>query len=580
MIKERSKRPLSPAPLPPPKRLHSPGGSNHTHKTQSTFDNLLYDELILVIFSCLSWTDLCAVQRTNRNWARLALDNQLWKNMYLSEYSRPRLRGVRGFIGRADGREVRPLPGRAKSEDVKDWKWMFRISSNWRKGRCSVENLHTGLDYSRLRMPSTPRQAETLPDEQTFLLLAGNMTISASSRPSTVPRISLASPGHKTHTLRSPSSRTSDPIRITALALDQSPPSATHRIRLISFLSTGEFSVFNVDHHTLAHSARLLTFVPTTRTARTTPIIQAVYHHPLLVTLSESFHLSLYDLSGDTVVHTQTLTSFTSHPPSSLVLSAPSASTYKLVLAYAIPVYPAHWSVGATELLIASGADADADARMTVAASRTTRAIDVPQGWIDERKLRLIREQWARKVARVADTQTDGKWVVLAPGDPLLEQSRAVSPAPSSSSSAAASPSPPPSTNSTYTSSSMHTASALQLYRLNLPASSSPTAVPKLTFVRSLHGQIGPVSALALADGRCVSLGVNGSLWVWDLEGGTGAEVSGGVEVEDAEEGERTSWSEEERLRSAAAVKGTVVFDERRIISSDVDGVRVWRFDV
>ena len=45
-----------------------------------------------------------------------------------------RLRGVRGFIGRGDGREVRPLPGRAKAEDVKDWKWMFRISSNWRTG--------------------------------------------------------------------------------------------------------------------------------------------------------------------------------------------------------------------------------------------------------------------------------------------------------------------------------------------------------------------------------------------------------------------------------------------------------------
>ncbi|TFY69629.1 hypothetical protein EVJ58_g292 [Rhodofomes roseus] len=580
MIKERSKRPLSPAPLPPPKRLHSPGGSNHTHKTQSTFDNLLYDELILVIFSCLSWTDLCAVQRTNRNWARLALDNQLWKNMYLSEYSRPRLRGVRGFIGRADGREVRPLPGRAKSEDVKDWKWMFRISSNWRKGRCSVENLHTGLDYSRLRMPSTPRQAETLPDEQTFLLLAGNMTISASSRPSTVPRISLASPGHKTHTLRSPSSRTSDPIRITALALDQSPPSATHRIRLISFLSTGEFSVFNVDHHTLAHSARLLTFVPTTRTARTTPIIQAVYHHPLLVTLSESFHLSLYDLSGDTVVHTQTLTSFTSHPPSSLVLSAPSALDVQTCARLRDPRLPR-----------ALERRRDGAAHRKRRGCRCGRADDrssVAHDARDRRAAGLDRRAEAPAHSRAVGAQgrarcghADGREVGRPrPGRPAP---RAVARGLARSvvaSSAAASPSPPPSTNSTYTSSSMHTASALQLYRLNLPASSSPTAVPKLTFVRSLHGQIGPVSALALADGRCVSLGVNGSLWVWDLEGGTGAEVSGGVEVEGAEEGERTSWSEEERLRSAAAVQGTVVFDERRIISSDVDGVRVWRFDV
>lgn len=332
--------------------------------------------------------------------------------------------------------------------------------------------------------------------------------------------------------------------------------------------------MFHVDHHTPAHSSRLLTYVPTTRTARTTPIIQAVFHYPLLVTLSQSFHLSLYDLSDDNVVHTQTLTSFTSHPPSSLVLSVPSPSTYKLVLAYAIPVYPSHWSVGATELLISRGSASDPGTRMTVSASRTTRAIDVPQGWIDEHKLRLIREQWARKVARVADTQTDGKWVVLAPGDPL-PPSRAASPTPSTSS---ASPSSSP--GPTYMSGSMHTASALQLYRLHLPSSASPTAVPKLTFVRSLHGQIGPVSALALADGRCVSLGVNGSIWVWDLEGGTGAEVSAGANIETGGEDDQPSRSEEERLRLARAVKGTVVFDERRIISSDIDGVRVWRFDV
>lgn len=65
---------------------------------------------------------------------------QLWKDLYLSEYGRRRLRGARGFIGRNDGREVRPLPGRARVEgagidSVKDWKWMFRISSNWRTGK-------------------------------------------------------------------------------------------------------------------------------------------------------------------------------------------------------------------------------------------------------------------------------------------------------------------------------------------------------------------------------------------------------------------------------------------------------------
>ena len=113
---------------------------------------------------------------------------------------------------------------------------------------------------------------------------------------------------------------------------------------------------FSLDHQSPSSSARMFTYLPSGRSPRTTPIVQAVYHHPLLVTLSQSFHLSLYDIGADSVTHTQTLSSFTSYPPSSLVLSTPSPTTYKLILAYAIPVYPAHWTVGATEPLISSPA--------------------------------------------------------------------------------------------------------------------------------------------------------------------------------------------------------------------------------
>lgn len=417
-------------------------------------------------------------------------------------------------------------------------------------GRCSVEPLDTGLER-----PSAPKavvsscssSANNDIPYQTFVLLAGHLTISASSSPSPTPIITLTSSTHSLHTLRCPSSRSVSMSRITALALDQSSPSSPHHIRLSVFLSTGEYSIFSINHHNPAASSRILTYVPTT-TPRTAPIAHAVYHHPLLVTLSRSFHLSFYDLTSDSPVHTQTLTSFTSFPPSSLVLSAPSPSTYKLVLAYAIPVYPAHWSVGATELMISYTPPSDSSSsssRMSVSGTRTARTIDLPQGWMDETKLRAARAQWARKVARVADTQTDGKWVVLAPLD--------------------VSPSMPPAASGA--------SSALQLYRLQLPSSSSTgsvmgTGTPKLTFVRTLHGQVGPVTALALADGRCVSLAANGSMWVWDLEGGTGAEVASGV------------MREGEQAEQAGQVKGTVVFDERRIISADADGVRVRRFDI
>lgn len=290
------------------------------------------------------------------------------------------------------------------------------------------------------------------------------------------------------------------------------------------------------------------------------------------------------------MVHSQTLSSFTSHPPSSLVLSTPSPTTYKLVLAYAIPVYPAHWSVGATELIISgfsSAAPASSELSrpfgsiqsayepaMTVLATRTARAFDVPQGWIDDRKMKIMREQWGRKVENVSDTQTDGKWVIIAPGRKREGElsRRGASPTPSSNSSSSEMTSP-----NHYSSqsslSSLHSPTHLQLYRLHLPSTASSLSTqPKLTFVRNLHGQTGSVSALSLADGRCVSLSTNGSIWVWDLEGGTGAEVaplSFGYD-EDEISDEDGNWQG----------KGTIVFDERRIISAGRRGVQVRRFDV
>jgi hypothetical protein len=68
---------------------------------------------------------------------------------------------------------------------------------------------------------------------------------------------------------------------------------------------------------------------------------------------------------------------------------------------------------------------------------------------------------------------------------------------------------------------------------------------------------------VALADGRCISLGENGSIWVWDLEAGSGAEV--------------TSPSPDVALPST---KGVISFDERRIVSAIAGKVAVRRFDI
>ncbi|KAJ3989945.1 hypothetical protein F5890DRAFT_1483678 [Lentinula detonsa] len=549
-----SKHRLSPAPLPPPKKIHlSEQTPQSSSSSQSSFDSLS-DELILCIFARLSFADLCACQATSVNWYRLAADNELWRNLYIGAFGRPRLRGARGFIGRTDGREVKSLPGRAKIEDLKDWKWMFRISSNWKNGRCAMEDMRPLV-----------QGLGTEPPKQSHMLLAGSLTITATSESSSCPLIYLQNVIGDEHTLACP---TVQSAHVTALALDQSAPSSGH-IRLVSFLSSGDFIVFSVNHNHPASSIMELSHTPLRRSIRVCPIIQAVYHHPLLITLSEAFTLSIYDLSSGSAALTQTLSSFTSFPPTSLVLSTTSTATYKLVLAYAIPVYPAHWSVGATELIIAGPASncelphsssflASTHTPMTIISTRTARALDVPQGWVDEKKLRLMREQWSRKVSRVADTQTDGKFVVLAPEDLGSKPYASLASSPSSSPS------------STHHASTLYSPTGLQLYRLSLPSSTSiSSSAPKLTFVRTLHGQIGPVAALALSDGRCVSFGVNGSIWVWDLESTSGTAVA--TTLTDR------SFDDVDRLANA---KRSVVFDERRIVTAVNERFVERRFDI
>ncbi|KAG8213790.1 hypothetical protein J3R82DRAFT_10502 [Butyriboletus roseoflavus] len=558
MASKPAKRQLSPVPLHPPKRQHglyspSPRG------IAMSFDDALYDELVLFIFSFLNSRDLCAIQAANKNCSRLACDNQLWKTLFIRDFGKARLRGGKGFYGRTDDRLVKRLPSRASADDSQslNWKWMYRISSNWRN-----ESLGSA--------PSTPSlsQSPPSPTPRSHVLLAGALTISASSEMSHQPIILLRSRLNTIRSLKCRSSTTTGPVGISTIAIDQSRPSSKTSkhdgpLRFAAFLSTGEFSIYEYDPSSISPSPKLA-YIPLPR--HRSHVMHAAYHHPLLVTLSHTFTLMIYDLSEDTITHTHSLSSFTSHPPTSLILSAmPSTTSYKLVLAYAIPVYPAHWSVGVSELIISSsgsvtptaalsgttGSASLSTANFTVAGTRSARAFDVPQGWIDDEKLKAMRTQWGRKVKQVADTQTDGKWVVLAPGD-TSESPPSLDDGTSSSSS---------SSTSSYVSPPSHTSTQLQLYRLYMPPFSS-SHVPRLSFVRTLHGPLGPVSALSLADGRCVSLGVDGSIWVWDLEGGEGTEIAGSVGSKQASR------------------RGTVMFDERRIVTSGVRGMEERRFDV
>jgi hypothetical protein len=134
----------------------------------------------------------------------------------------------------------------------------------------------------------------------------------------------------------------------------------------------------------------------------------------------------------------------------------------------------------------------------------------------------------------------------------------------------------------------MRSTTPLQLYRLSSlsSAASTPSAPPKLTFACTLHGASGPLSALALSDGRCVALGANGGVWVWDLNN-KGGPSEFGVEVarpdalevlaEDGGHVRCAGGEGEEDIK----VHTSIGFDERRIVSADVRGiVEVRRFDI
>ena len=414
-------------------------------------------------------------------------------------------------------------------------------------GRCAVEHLSNEI------ADEAGQAADTL------ILVSGNLTVTASTNPSPLPSIQLH---NSTSVFLVPCKSSHEAsYSITALALDQSPPISGH-LNVAAFLSTGEFLVLSIDHAHPSATTNKLTHLPSRRDDRSL-VTHAAYHQSLLVSLSENFTLSIYDLSSGSVRHSQTLSTFSSYPPTSIVLSSTTRELYKLVLAYSVPVYPSHWSVGATELLIGTPHSPETLSSNTsawispkapgrVVSTRTVRAFQVAEGWIDQGKLRLMREQWSRRVLRVADIQTDGRYVVLAAGDS--------SPFTTGSST--------PFTNAP----SLHSPTNIQLYRLSLPMVSPSVAAPrpKLNFVRNLEGQNGPVSSIALADGRCVSYGVNGSIFVWDLDQGTGAEVAA-----------PRSPPTPESYSTAVFDRRSVTFDERRIITASGTGsVVVRRFDI
>ena len=387
-----------------------------------------------------------------------------------------------------------------------------------------------------------------------------------------------------------------DESPVTSMALDQSPNTSPDVLRLASFHDLGTIFIHDVStsllssdtveggtgrefSRTLYRLGTEFSEAPTLR-PRQSNIVASAYHHPLLVTLSAAFHLSVYYLppASSSTSHRepksvplqpilqQSLHSYTSCPPSSMSLTRASKSMFKLVVAYSVPVFPAHFTAGVCEVLISlndqSSSSLSKTSVLAVSGSLArimsirTASANIPCDWHDtslyptspydegsnpsldtgsqQYYARLAAEQWDRKVGNVVGVQTDGKWVVLGSED-----------------------------------------GTLQVYRLFRPPSSSNAVPMSLSYQRSLYGHTAGIAGLKVTDGRCVSLGKEGVIHVWDLEEGWSVEVGAGAGLG----GDETDKQDLGGNHHGQPV--VVLFDERRILATDTrhGGVSVWRFD-
>lgn len=118
MASKRSRTPLDDGRLDA-KRVRT-AGHRRGYSAKLNFNVCFSDELVLHIFSYLSYQHLCTIQEVHSHWARLAGDNTLWKQLFLIDHPSQRLRGSRGFSSRwvsefgPLGREIKPLPARLK----------------------------------------------------------------------------------------------------------------------------------------------------------------------------------------------------------------------------------------------------------------------------------------------------------------------------------------------------------------------------------------------------------------------------------------------------------------------------------
>lgn len=260
------------------------------------------------------------------------------------------------------------------------------------------------------------------------LLLAGDLTIYASSQPAPIPTVYIFR-GSITSSVSIPyRPSTNSDVYITALTLDHS--SANICLAIFYSDSTWAIHTVNYENHT---STRVYQHSGPNTGLPSPPVIQAAYHHPLLVTLTLSFRMSIFYVppAPAAPVLKNTMFSYSGFLPLTMTLSRyRTPDQYRILLAHASPIYPSHWSPSATDIMLSAQLPQPPSHHTSLTSpghpvvkimSSASTNNNLPEGWIPDgtpdgipEELRL---RWSRKVSHVSGIETDGKFVVFASED-------------------------------------------------------------------------------------------------------------------------------------------------------------------
>lgn len=250
-------------------------------------DNLssLSDELLLRILSFLSTSNLLEIAPVSRRFYRLSADSQLWRTLYYHRFVLPRALRIPGFrrgsseqgtrIHHSARRAVWAGGGwcrRATSGKTVNWKQQYKLRYNWTRGKATVEELEVGGTPSNT---SKPRTLAKVIDG--IAVTADGMSGLRAWDLKT--RETIAQAGLADGT---------DKCTPTCLAIDEQTLEAKTLDISVGFFD-GSFGIWRLH----LEDGRLLRRYRNAKSPEG-QLIGIAYHHPFVLTATESILISLY----------------------------------------------------------------------------------------------------------------------------------------------------------------------------------------------------------------------------------------------------------------------------------------------